>query len=79
MAINFEARTLDEAVRMYKTRFGVTDMYFVDLLEPMTRPTWHKLRTGKSRLSLRQAAILADAFEMTIDELYELSPEINRA
>ena len=74
-----ENMTLERTLRIYKATYDVTDTFFLDLLGPMTRTTWKRIRDGKSEMSLRQAASLAHALGMTIDELYELSPSINHA
>jgi len=76
------ANKLDAEICAYRGRYGVTFQYFCDLLgrdgKPLYKDTFIAKRKGERELTIRECKVLADLFGMTLDELYETLPPINR-
>lgn len=67
---------LDTELRVYKARYKETNQFFCDLLG-ICEDALIKKRKGIRQFTVREAKILADTLGMTLDELYEILPDIN--
>ena len=72
---------LDAELGAYKGRYGVNYQYFCDLLgkdgKPLYKDSLIAKRKGTKEFTVREAKVLADILRMSLDELYEILPDIN--
>ena len=67
----------ERALRVYKGTYDVNDTFFMDVIGIKSRTTWNRIRHGAVPLTVPQFRKLSDVLGMSMDELYEMLPDIN--
>lgn len=72
---------LDAELGAYKGRYGVNDQYVRDVLgrgdSALGKDAYIRKRKGTVEFTARELKRLAEMLGMTLDQVYELLPEIN--
>lgn len=70
------ARTqLEKALEHYKVDSGMTNDDIAEVLGVTRMTLWSKVR-GETPINIKQAKVLADMLGITLEEFYELVPNI---